>query len=217
MVKGSDRQEPRKSREVSGRPLGPDLLAQVEPYVALEYRAPLARDPDQRDGSYVEGSIEIEVVAKLGRGQGMHGLVQRSASEQVDADCLELSRTRSEQGEVETPILNAPVHFVEEDGKALDPVDYHRAAWWRRLEIRSEEGRIGELVLVASLVEETDVPRVGKLQPRPGALAHPANAKKEKAQVGQPGQSGKVVSAMLSSFFEEYCRRHGRRVPAIQP
>ncbi len=75
VVEGGDRQEPRKSREVSDQPFGPDLLAQVEPDIALQYRAPLARDPDQRDGSRVEGGIEIEIVAKLRRGQGMRGLV----------------------------------------------------------------------------------------------------------------------------------------------
>ena len=95
------------------------------------------------------------------------------------------------------------MHFVEEVGKALDPVDYHPAAWWRRLEVRNEAGRIGEIVPVASLVAEIGVLRGGKLRPRPSALAHPANAEK-KTLVGQPDQSGgKVISAMLSSYFEE--------------
>ena len=48
----------------------------------------------------VEGGIEIEVVANFGRGQGMHGLARRAPREQVDAGCLEISRTRYEQGEV---------------------------------------------------------------------------------------------------------------------
>ncbi len=68
------------------------------------------------------------------------------------------------------------MHFVEEIGKALDLVDHHPAARRHGLKFGGEEGRIGEVVLVAGLVEEVDVWRFGKLRLRPGALADPADA-----------------------------------------
>jgi hypothetical protein len=82
------------------------------------------------------------------------------------------------------------VHFVEEIGKALDLVDDHPAARRCGLEIRGEEGGIGEIVLVAGLVEEIDVRRIGKLPPCPGALADPADAEEKEALPRRPGQSG---------------------------
>ena len=185
VVKGGNRQEARESRKISHQPLRPDLLAEVKPDIALEHGAPFVGDPDQGDCSRVEGGIEVEVVAEFGRGQGVHRLVQRPTGEQVDAGGFELSRARSEQGEVETPILDVAVHLVEEIGKALDLVDHDPAARRHGLEIRGEEGRIGEVVLVAGLFEQIDVRRVGKLPSRPGALADPADAEEKEALPGR--------------------------------
>ena len=109
----------------------------------------------------------------------MHRLVQRPAGEQVDASSLELPRAGSKQGEVETPILNVPMHFVEEIGQALDFVHHHPAARRRGLKVSGEEGRIGKVVLKTGLVEQVDAGRAGKLPSRPGALAGSADAEEK--------------------------------------
>ena len=64
------------------------------------------------------------------------------------------------------------------------------AARRRRLEIHGEEGRVGEVVLVAGLVEQIDARRIGKLPSRPGALANPADAEEKEALPGRPDQTG---------------------------
>ena len=185
-----DRQEAREPREIAGQPLGPDLLAQIQPDMVLERRSAISRDPDQGDGSRIEGGLKVEVVAEFGRGRRMHGLVQRPAGEPVDAGRLELSCARSEKGEVETPMLDMPVHFVEEIGKALDPVDNHPATRCRRLKICGEEGRIGKVVLVAGLVEQVDAQCIGKLRSRPRALSDTVDTKEKEALPGRAAQSG---------------------------
>lgn len=91
---------------------------------------------------------------------------------------------RSEQGAVETPILDVPVYFVEEIGQALDLVAHHPTAQRRRLEISGEAGWIGEVVLVASLVQEIDAQCIGKLHSRPSAPANPAAAEEKEALPG---------------------------------
>ena len=189
VVEGCDRQEARESRKVPDKPLGPDLLAEVKPDIALEHGSPIVGDPDQGDGSHIEGGIEVKIVAELGRGQGMHGLVQCPAGEQVDAGRLELPRARSEQREIEPAILDVPVHFVEEIGQALNLVDHHPAPGRRGLDIGGEEGWISQVVLVAGLVEEIDARRIGKLRSRPGALADPADAEEKEALPGRPDQT----------------------------
>ncbi len=87
-------------------------------------------------------------------------------------------------------VLDVPVHFVEQIGKTLDPVDHHPASRRRRLEIGCKEGRVGKVVLVAGLVEKVDSRRVRKLLPRPGTLAHPSNTEEIEALPGRPGQTG---------------------------
>ena len=74
--------------------------------------------------------------------------------------------------------------FVEQMGKALDLVDNHPTAWRRQPEIRREEGRIGEVVLVARFVEEIHARRTGKLAAPPGALADAADAVKKETLPG---------------------------------
>ena len=132
----------------------------------------------------------------------MHRLVQRPTGEQVDAGRLELSRARSEQGEAEAPILDMAVHFVQEIGQALDLVDDHPAARGRRLEIHGEEGWIGEVVLVAGLVEQIDVGRIRKLPSRPGALANPADAQEKEALPGWPDQPRIRLSRHVAVIFQ---------------
>ena len=142
--------------------------------------------------------------------RGMHGLVQCAAGEQVDACRLELSRARSEQGEVEAAILDVAMHFVEEIGKALDLVDDHPAARRRGLEIDGEEGRIGQIVLIAGLVEKIDARRIGKLLSRPGALADPADAEEKEALPGRLAQPRIDVSRHVTVIFRRnmmaYCQ-----------
>ncbi len=134
---------------------------------------------------------------------GVHGLVRCPAGEEVDAGCLQLARARSEQCKVEMPILDVTAHFVEEVGKTLDFVDHHPAPRRGGLEIRGEERWIGEVVLVAGLVEQIDAQRIGKLCSRPGALADPADAEEEEALPGLLRQTGYGVAALPPVFFEE--------------
>ena len=103
---------------------------------------------------------------------------------------------------MKAPILDVPEHFVEVAWKELDLVVHHRAARWRQLEICSEEERIGEIVLEASLIEEINVQSVVNLQPRPDALAQLANTKKKQVLLGQPGQSGKVHFSHVVVIFQ---------------
>ena len=129
-----------------------------------------------------------KVAAELGRGQRMHDLAQRPPREQVDAGRLELARARSEQGEPEPPVLDEAVHLVEEIGQALDLVDDDPVARGNRLELRREERRIDEVVLVPPLVQEVDAKRIRELPPSPRALAGAAHPKEEEALPGRPGQ-----------------------------
>ncbi len=82
------------------------------------------------------------------------------------------------------------MHLVEEIGEALDFVDHHPAAGFRILQIEGEDGWIGEIILIAGLVEEIDVKGIGELPSRPGALADPAQTEQEEALSGRRNQSG---------------------------
>ncbi len=218
-----DRQEAREPREVPDQSFGTNLLAKIEPDVALEHGAPFLGGLDQGNGSGFEGNIEVEVVAELDRSQWMHGLVQRAAGEQVYAHRLELTRARPEQGKLEPAILNMAVHFVEEIGKTLNLVDHHPAARRHGLEIRSEKGWIGEVVLVACLVQEIDAQRIGKLLSRPGALADPADAEEKETLPGWSDQSWiglychivvnflRIMTTYYQSGIGESMKGHRRR------
>ena len=119
----------------------------------------------------------------------MHGFAERSSGEQIDARCLELPRTGAKQREVESAAFNVSVHLVEEIGKALDFVDHHPATGWRGLEICGKERWVGEIVLVAYVIEQVDVRCARKLHSRPGSLPDASNAEQEKALSRNLGQS----------------------------
>ena len=101
----------------------------------------------------------------------MHGSMQCSTGKQIDSGCLELASTGSKEGKIELARLDMTMHFIEEIGQALDFIDDYPTAGFRSLHIQGKEGWIGEMVLIAGLIEEIDVQCIGKLPSSPGTLA----------------------------------------------
>ena len=121
-------QEPHEAGKVSHVGLGLNLLADVKVDVALEHRPPLRACPrgnHERQCAFLERACDLEVIAHLVRGEGIHRLAQRSAGEQVGSCGPELPGARAKEGEPEPSRLDEAVDFVQNRGDALDLVDHH--------------------------------------------------------------------------------------------
>ena len=183
------RQEPHEAPEVAHGGFGPDLLPQVQLRVALEGGAPVRGGPHERDGAEAQCLVEVEVAAEFGRREGVHGLAQRPAGEQVGAGGLQLAGAGAQQGEAHAALGDLAVNLVEDAGDALHLVDHHPVAGADTRQQPAEQRRVGQQVGEQRLVEQIEPLGAGQRLADPRALANPTHAEQEEALIGHLGKT----------------------------
>ncbi len=69
--------------------------------------------------------VEIEALSDLLRKKGVHGAVEGSPGEKIDAGAPKLSGARPAQDETQPLFLQKPMHLVQQLRQALDFVHHH--------------------------------------------------------------------------------------------
>jgi hypothetical protein len=84
------------------------------------------------------------------------------------------------------------VHLVQQGRHALHLVQHDDALRWQAAQLHGEQAGIGEERLITRLVQQVNNIGIGKLLPRPSALARAANAEQEKASLRRRQQAAVI-------------------------
>ncbi len=162
----------------------------------------------------MKGPAQVERGPQLRGGEGVHGQQARAAGQQVGAAATQLACARTRQHEAAAPLLDEPVHRVEQGRQALHLVDDHggRGAGAHQ---RFEPVRAQQQLAVEGGVEQVEHQRVRKGLPEPGGLAGTAWPQEEEAgRFGRPEEPGNHV-AVFTRKTATRCSADHRLIESI--
>ena len=154
-------QELGEGGQVSHRTFGGDLFLQVVGDVGPQVPFGLGREEVRRQKAARHRGLEIEPV-DLARAQRPQLVAHGASGQQVGMATTELARARSSEDELPFPVLDQPVHFVEQSWDFLYLVDHRDPA----VPSLAQQGRphreLCEHVRLQQ-IDEVDRPRVEML------------------------------------------------------
>jgi hypothetical protein len=169
-------EEARETADVACPALELDFLLEVERRIRLQDLLRLGRGDHQGQEPALEGSAEVKA-GQFGRHERMHGLVQRSPGEQVDAPASELAGTRTSQHELSGHgLLDQGMDHVQEFRDALHLIHDDRGLLGRSQHELTESLRASAHLAVDVWLQQIDKEGLRKQVPQPGRLTCPARS-----------------------------------------
>ena len=138
----------------------------------------------------VEHPRQVEVVSDLTRRQAVKVVAKRPPTEQIGGAAPHLARARSAQREVQSAVLDQPVHLVEQRRNLLDLVDDDLPSGLRSfcVDLLAQQLRIDGVAPELVCLQQVDATSLGIALPQERALAGLARSPQEE---GLPARIGK--------------------------
>ncbi len=198
-------QESAEGADVAHDALCLDLLLQVEAGVRVEHLLRSWSAGHQGQQTDLQSSVQAEA-RRFGSEEWMHGAVEGSAPEKIDAAPAELPRAGT--GEREAPSvrrLENRVHDGQQFGDSLHLVDDDVGSVGLGGDYLAEPFRPGTERAVERRFEQIQMERLGKLLQDPGRLARSSRARR-----GRNSRPGACRNAVLASYWDAKRRQCSR-------